>query len=335
LLIRYIAKRLLYLVPILIGVTFITFAVAQVIPGDPARMAAGPHARPEQVETIRKEYGLDKPWPVQYWRYLNRLARGDLGKSIQSFRPVAEDLREFFPATVELTVFAVILTVVVGVPLGVISAVRKGRSIDHLMRVMAMTGVSMPTFWLGLLLQLVFYRLLGWFPSGGRLDTFVTPPPAYTGLYLVDSLLARDWTAFGNALVHLVLPGVTLAYSSLAMMARMTRSSMLETLREDYIRTARAKGLAEAVVIYKHALRNALIPVVTVVGLQFGYLLAGTFMVETIFSWPGMGLYALRSVMSLDFPALMGAVLIATLVYVLINLLVDVTYALLNPQLRY
>lgn len=333
--VRYILRRLYALIFVLVGLSLITFFVSHVVPGDPARLAAGPQARPEQVETLRHELGLDKPLPVQYVLYMKNLVGGNLGQSIHTYRPVADDIKDYFPATVELAILATLICIVVGVPFGVVSAVNRDKPIDHASRVIALSGVSMPTFWLGLLLQLLFFKVLRWLPIGGRIDAFIDVPAHVTGLYLVDSLIARDWDAFGSSLQHLLLPAVTLAYSSLAVVTRMTRASMLDVVGQDFIRTARAKGLHERVVVYKHALKNALIPTVTVVGLQVGYLLSGTFLVETIFSWPGLGLYGVQSIMTLDVPAIMGVTLLVASIYVLINLAVDILYVYLDPRIKY
>jgi peptide/nickel transport system permease protein len=332
---KFIAKRLVALVFVLLGLSVITFTITHVVPGDPARLAAGPQARPEQVETLRKELGLDKPLPIQYLYYMRGLVQLDFGKSIRTVRPVRDDIKDFFPATVELALAAALICVVFGVPFGVASAVNKDKPLDHASRVFSLSGVSMPTFWLGLILQLVFYKMLHILPIGGRIDPFLDYPTHVTGMYTVDSLLTGNWAALGSSLQHIFLPALTLAYSSLAVVTRMTRSSMVETIGQDYIRTARAKGLAENAVIYRHALKNAVIPTVTVVGLQFGYLLSGTFLVETIFSWPGMGLYGVQSVMALDIPAIMAVTLLVAVIYVLTNLVVDLMYVWLDPRIEY
>ena len=333
--VNYIFYRLLYLVPVLIGVTILVFVISHAIPGDPARMIAGQKASREAVENIRKSHGLDKPLPIQYLRYVSGLLRGDLGMSIRNHRPVLDDLKDFFPATLELTLASMFLCLSVGLPLGVISAVKRNRLTDHITRVFSVTGVSTPVFWLGLMLLLVFYRNLGWLPGSGRLDVTMTSPPDVTGLYLIDSLLAGDFKLFFNVLSHIILPAFCLSYVYLAIVTRIVRSSMIAVLGQDYITTARANGLSEIVVVVKHAFKNSLIPTVTIVGLSFGELLGGAILTETIFAWPGMGKYVVDSINFLDFPAIMGFTLVISLTYVTINLMVDVLYAVLNPRIRY
>ncbi|MEW6398947.1 MAG: ABC transporter permease [Bacillota bacterium] len=330
-----IVRRLALLVLVLFGITLITFVLSNVVPVDPIVAKLGEKARPELVEKMRKEWGFDKPLPVQYVRYVAGLLRGDLGVSIRTRRPVAQDLRDYFPATMELATVAIIISVCLGIPVGVIAAVRKDRLIDHLTRVFALGGASMPIFWMALLLLLLLYYRLGWLPGTGRLDILLAEPPRVTGLLFVDSLLARDWAALASAARHILLPAFCLGYFSTAVIARMTRSSMLEVVRQDYIRTARSKGLAERVVIYKHALKNALIPTTTVIGLAYGSLLSGAVLTETIFGWPGMGRYATNSVLNVDIPAVLGVTLLSALVYALANLAVDVVYVFLDPRIRY
>lgn len=333
-LLRLVVRRIVFLVFVLLGVTFVTFTVSHLIPGDPARMMVGQRASEETLQRVREQLGLNEPVPVQYARYLAGLLRGDLGTSIRTQRPVAEDLATYFPATLELALAAMFLAVLVGVPLGVISATRQNTWVDHLGRVVAIGGVSMPIFWFGLMALLVFYRWLGWFPGSERLDAFLSPPPRITGLYLVDSLLTGNLPVFWNSLWHLVLPASCLAYVQVAAISRLVRASMLEVLSQDYIRTVRAAGLPGWVVVYGHALRNALIPVVTGVGLSLGELLGGAVLTETIFSWPGMGKYVVDSVTFLDFPAIMGFTIVVAVGYVVINLVVDLSYYILDPRVR-
>lgn len=320
---------------VLVGVSVLTFFIAHVVPADPVLVALGEHAREDQIQAYRRAYGLDRPVAVQYLVYMRRLVVGDLGISIRTRRPVAEDLREFLPATVELGSAAWLIALVLGIPAGILSAVFKDRIFDHFSRVAALIGASMPVFWLGLLLLGMFYYRLRWFPGPGRLDVFISPPPPRTGLLLVDAVLAADFAAFQNAARHLVLPALTLGLFSTAVIARMTRSAMLEVLYQDYIRTARAKGLHERRVILMHALRNAMIPTLTIIGISFSSLLSGAVLTETIFAWPGLGRYATASAISLDFPAVMAVTFVAALVYTLLNLLVDVVYARLDPRIRY
>ncbi len=334
-LINYIIKRLITLIPVLLGVTLLVFIISHAIPGDPARMMAGQKASKEAVENIRRSLGLDRPLPEQYLRYLWDLVHGDLGTSIRNQRPVTEDLKDFFPATLELTLASMALCLGVGLPLGILSAVRRNRITDHLVRVFSVTGVSTPVFWLGLMLLLVFYRNLGILPGSGRLDIGFSPPAHVTGLYLIDSLLAGRPDIFFNALSHLILPAFCLSYVYLAIITRIARSSMIEVLGQDYITTAVANGLSDTRVVLKHGLKNALIPTVTIIGLSIGELLGGAVLTETIFSWPGMGKYVVDSVNFLDFPAIMGFTLVVSLAYMLINLAVDLVYAFLNPQIRY
>ena len=334
----YIIRRILLLIPVLLGITVLSFTISHLIPGDPAALSLGPHAHADQIQAYRHELGLDRPLYVQYWIYLKDLAHGDLGTSLTTHRPVAADLKEYFPATFELTLIALLITVLMGLPLGVLSAVKKDKPVDHVSRVFSLTGVSMPIFWLGLLLQMVFAYRLGWLPMNGRVDTFILaahPLHTITGFYILDSLLTGNWPVLGSSLLHVLLPAITLSYASLAVVTRMVRSSMLEVMEQDYVRTARAKGIHEQLVVYKHALKNALIPAITVIGLTFGMLLGGAFLTETIFSWPGMGRYAVGTITSLDFPAIMGVTLIAATAYVTANLIVDVVYALVDARIRY
>jgi peptide/nickel transport system permease protein len=313
----------------------LTFFISHVVPADPARLAAGPHASTEQVQQLRQKLGLDQSLPKQYWMYMSGLVRGDFGYSLFSRRPVAEDLKDYFPATVELTAAAMLICLIVGIPLGVLSAVHKDGWLDHLGRVVCIGGVGIPIFWLALLFQLFFYRWLDVVPVGGRIAPGLSPPQTITGLYTLDSLLTGNWPVLGNSLSYLILPAITLAFASLAWVARVTRISMLETLGQDYVRTARGKGLAERSVIYVHALRNALIPTVTLVGLQTGALLAGAFLVEIIFSWPGIGYYTVNAIMAMDFNAIMSTTLLVAVVYTIANLVVDILYVALDPRIKY
>ena len=330
----FLLRRIVGIAAVMIGVSVITFAISHVIPADPVAAALGDHATDAQIAQFRAEYHLDRPLPEQYAIYVSGILHGDLGKSIRTRRSVADDLADSFPATLELSFAALLISIVLGVPAGVWSAVSRGRLPDYIVRVLSLAGGSLPVFWLGLIVIGLFYYQLGWFPGGGRLDTFVPPPPARTGLYVVDSLLSGDSEALRSSLVHLVLPALTLGYFSTAVIARMTRSSMLEVLSQDYMRTARAKGLVERLVVIRHGLRNALIPTVTIIGLTFGSLLSGAVLTETIFSWPGLGRYATASAVSLDFPAVLGVTLLAAFVYPLANLAVDVAYYWLDPRIQ-
>lgn len=329
---RYIFRRLLYMIPVLFGVSVLTFSLAYLVPGDPARLAAGPQATQQMYEQLREEFGLDNPLPVQYLNYVTGLVQGDWGDSILSRRPVLSDLREYWPATFELVLVAMTIATVVGMPLGVIAAVRADRLADHASRVISLLGVSMPAFWLALLMQLFFGLKLDWLPVSGRLPTLSVPPDGMTGLYLVDSLLTGQWNLFLEALRHMLLPAITLSFASLATIARFTRASLLEVLHNDYIRTARAKGLAERRVITRHAIRNAFIPTLTMIGLSFGWSMGGSVLVETVFDWPGIGLYATKSALTLDFMPIMGIALLYGIVFSIINILIDVTYGFLDPR---
>jgi len=333
---RYILRRLFTLVLVLVGMSVITFTISHVIPIDPAAAAAGMEASPEAIEQIRKEWGLDQPLHVQYFRYIGDiLLRGDFGYSILNRRPVLDDILRFAPASLELALFSLAICVPTGIVLGAITAGRAGGMVDALVRIFAIVGVAMPVFWLALLLQLVFYWKLDWFPDGGRLGIQYLSPPTVTGLFLIDSLLAGQLDVFRDALWHLVLPGVTLALANIAIITRMTRSSLMEVMHQDYIRTARSKGLTTISVLGRHAMKNAMVPVVTVIGLQLGYLIAWVFLVEYIFSWPGIGSYAVRCIVNLDFPAVQGVTLFTSFVFVFINLAVDLIYLFLDPRITY
>jgi peptide/nickel transport system permease protein len=329
-----IRRRLLFLFLVVFGVSLVTFVISHMIPGNPAEMIAGDKAPKELVEKIYKDMGLDRPVLVQYFTYISNLLQGDLGISIRTQRPVLNDILIFFPATLELAVVALSISIIFGVPLGVISALRKDKAVDHIGHAVSVTGISTPAFWLGLLLIYFFYGKLGILPASGRIDSSIAPPAHITGLYLVDSLIAGDWPAFKSTVNHLILPALTLGFIHLGVVMRQIRSAMLEVLREDYIRTARASGLSPTRIVLDYALRNALIPSVTIIGLAFGDLLYGAVLTETIFAWPGMGNYVVLSITALDFPAIMGFTIVASTVYVLVNLMVDLLYAALDPQIR-
>jgi peptide/nickel transport system permease protein len=330
-----ILQRLPLLVVLLAGISLAVFALSQKLPGDPAFVAAGGgEATPEMIAHARQRLGLDRPVWIRYLYYMRNALQGDFGRSMVNNKPVLEDIRKFWPASVELALAAIAISALCGIPLGVISAVRAGRWLDKLITPGSVFLGSMPIFWLGLMAVLVFYRMLDLLPAGGRLSVGATVPPAVTGLYLVDALLAGDLPVFRDALRHLVLPAAILSVLSLAMITRVTRAAMLDILHEDYLRTARAKGVAESRVILKHALRNASIPILTIVGLQLGQLLGGVVITETIFSWPGLGLYAVTAVENQDYPAIMAFTLVSTVAYVVINMVVDLLYPLFNVQAR-
>lgn len=330
---RFIVRRLAGLVFVLLGVSVFTFALSQLVPVDPAVAALGQNARDEQIAAFREQYGLDRPPHEQYLSYMGRLLSGDLGISLRTRRPVAADLRDFVPATIELSVAAMAVALLLGISLGTLAAVRRNSFADGFARVFALVGGSLPIFFLGLVMLTIFHNRLRWVPGPGRLDAVLIPPPRVTGMYTIDSALARDWPVFRNSVAHLVLPAVTLGYFSTAVLLRMTRSSMLEVLNQDYIRTARAKGLRDRTLLLRHAFKNALIPVLTTIGIVFGSLLSGAVLTETIFAWPGLGRYATASAVSLDFPAVMGVTLVAAIVYPVVNLLVDLGYHALDPRI--
>jgi peptide/nickel transport system permease protein len=285
---------------------------------------------------IIAQHHLNDPIPLQYVYYLNDILHFNLGLSAsEGGRPVAAALAQYFPATLELTIAAMILTLLIGIPIGIISAIRKDRIEDHIVRVFSLMGVSIPVFWFALILQYVFFLKLGWLPLGGRLPANMMPPPTVTGLYTVDSLLAGQWNTFVQAVIYLIMPAFCLSFTSLAVISRLTRSSMLESMSQDYVRTARAKGLSERVVVLKHALRNALIPTTTMAGLAFGGLLSGAVLTETVFMWPGIGRYSTRAITSNDFASIMGFTLLVVVVYVIMNLVVDILYVFLDPRVKY
>jgi peptide/nickel transport system permease protein len=318
----------------LFGVSIVVFFMVRAIPGDPAQIMLGQQATQEQVQQVREKMGLDKPVFVQYGLFLKNALRGDLGDSTVTGRPVTTELLVRFPATLELTAFAMLIAILVGLPVGVISAVRQYSLLDKTTSVLALTGISMPIFWLAMILVVIFGVNLQILPFPGRLGP-TTAITSITGLVLVDSLLTLNFAGFWDGLLHLIMPALALATIPMAVIMRMTRSSMLEVMNEDYVRTARAKGVVPWRVVSKHALRNAMLPTITVLGLQAGLLMGGAIITETIFSWPGIGLYAYQSVGSRDYPSIQGVVLYGALLFVLINLLVDVLYAVLDPRVRY
>jgi peptide/nickel transport system permease protein len=330
----YVTKRLLLLIPVLLGVSILSFSLIRLAPGDPARTIAGEHASPQTISAIREKYGLDKPFTTQYWVWLKRVLRGDLGRSIVSNEYVTREILDRFPNTMELTFFAMFIAVAVGAVAGIVSASRQYSVIDYTTMGVALFGVSMPVFWLGIMLMMIFGVFLKWLPIGGRIDTLI-PFRRVTGLYLLDSLIGWNGPALASSLRHILMPSIALATIPMATIARVTRSSMLEVLRQDFIRTERAKGLSERSVIYKHAARNALLPVVTVIGLEFGLLLAGAILTETIFAWPGIGRYVVNAVRMRDYPAVQGCLLFFALTFVVVNLITDLLYVLIDPRIKY
>ena len=330
----YITKRLLMLIPVLLGVSIIVFSLVRLAPGDPAIAIAGEHASIQTLEAIREKYGLDKPLPIQYWIWLKDALHGDLGRSIVSSEHITKEIMERFPNTFELALFAMILAVIIGTIAGVISASKQYSALDYTTMVLALFGVSMPVFWLGIMLMMIFGVWLRWLPIGGRIDIMISFQ-RITGFYLLDSLITGNFAAFFSSLRYLILPSVALATIPMATIARVTRSSMLEVLRQDFIRTERAKGLSERMVIYKHAVRNAMIPVITVIGLNFGLLLAGAILTETVFSWPGIGRYVVNAVNMRDYPVVQGCVLFFALMFVIVNLITDIIYVYIDPRIHY
>lgn len=330
--IRFLIRRFLGLLLVMVGVSIITFVLSQLVPVDPALSALGQNAREDQIQAFRQQYGLDRPPVEQYFSYMQRLLRGDLGLSIRTRRPIINDLRDFLPATLELSLAAMLVTLLMGISLGIVAAVKRNSWVDGFARIFALLGGSLPIFFVGLLVLAVFYSKLRWLPGPGRLDATLTPPPRVTGMFLIDSLIVGDMALFRNALAHLILPAITLGYYSTAVVLRMTRSAMLEVLSQDYIRTAQAKGLQDRVVLLRHALKNAMIPILTTIGIVFGSLLSGAVLTETVFGWPGLGRYATASAVSLDFPAVMGVTLVAAILYPVINTLVDIGYHMLDPR---
>ncbi len=331
---RFFIRRLIGLVLVMAGVSVITFALAQLVPVDPAANALGQNAREEQIAAYRAELGLDRPVVEQYLRYVGRLLQGDLGNSIRTRRPVADDLRDYLPATIELSLAALLVSLFLGVPLGMLASMRRNGAVDAGARLFALVGGSMPIFYVGLLVLGLFYRQLRWFPGPGRLDATLNAPATVTGMFTFDALISANWPILQNSLAHLILPAATLGYFSTAVLLRMTRSAMLEVLSQDYVRTAKAKGLSGQVVIWGHVLKNALPPVLTTIGITFGSLLSGAVLTETIFNWPGLGRYATTSVTTLDFPAVMGVTLVAAIVYPTVNTLVDIAYRFVDPRVR-
>ena len=331
----YLVRRLALALPTLFGVSLICFFLTYMLPGNPAMVKAGPFATPEHLAEMERAMGLDRSLPEQYYRYASGLLRGDLGESSATGRPVSEDFVQRLPATLELTFASLIIAIVIGIPLGVLSAVHRDTFIDHVGRVVGITGVAMPSFWTGLIFVYVFFYLLDVAPAPlGRLGAGITAPHHITGLYVVDSLLTGNWQTLRSSLYQLMLPAATLGFSVMAPVARMVRSTMLEILESDYIKAAWAAGLPRRTVIYGDALRNALIPVVTILGIVFGFLMAGNAVVESVFAWPGIGNYAVTALMTKDSGPIQSFVLFVAVLYVAVNLLVDLVYGLADPRIR-
>ena len=333
---EHLVRRLLLMIPMAIGITLLLFVVTHIVPVNPLAVILTERSMedPEAVQAATAKWGLDKPLPQQYLIYLGNLVQGDLGTSFKTKNPVTRDLKTFLPATLELALGSFVFALALGLPLGIISAIRTGSLTDHVTRVISLIGASMPPFWSGLLVLFLFYYKLQWAPGPGRIDSRMGAPQSITGLFVVDSLLTGNTPAFISSLSHLILPSIILGWFTLALVARITRSSMLEVLAQDYIRTARSKGLAERWVIIVHALRNALIPLVTLVGLAFAGLMSGAIMTETIFAWPGIGRYAVEASANLDYPAITGTTLLIAIIYMLVNIFVDLLYTIIDPRIR-
>lgn len=333
---KFILRRLLLGIIVLFGVALMTFFLARVVPSDPAAKWAGPRATPEQIARATADLGLDQPLHVQFVKYISDLLRGNLGYSLRTRRPITLELKESLPATIELVLISTIAAVFIGIPLGVISAKRKDQLVDHLSRLFSIGVVSLPTFWIGLILQLVFFRVLGIFPLGGQLSTetkILMDIPNITGFVMLDSLITGNFKIFFDALWHIVLPGITIGMYPVGLVARMTRSAMLEILSEDYITAAHSYGLKERVILWSYALKNSIGPTSTVVALSIGYTLVNTFLTESIFSWPGIGSYIASAVIGLDYPAIMGVTIFSAFSYVILNLIADIIVAL-DPRVR-
>lgn len=331
---HYIGKRLLQLIPVLLGMTFIVFMIIRAIPGDPAQVILGQQASEEAIKALRTTLGLDNPWYIQYFDYLKGLVTGDLGQSLRTRTPVVDEVWPYLAATIELSVFAVIIAIIIGINAGIISAWFQNSWFDYLAMIIALIGVSMPIFFLGLLNQWIFAIELDWLPTSGRMNVR-DPIESITGFYIIDTIITGQYDQLSTIIRHLILPGTALATIPMAIIARMTRSSMLEVMRSDYVRTARSKGLRMFWVVYKHALKNAIIPVLTIIGLQMGLLLGGAILTETIFAWPGIGRYIYEAINYRDYPVIQSGILIVAFIFVMINLFVDLLYSLVDPRIKY
>lgn len=331
---RYFIKRVLTVIPVLLGVSMLVFSFVRLIPGDPALVMLGERATPANVARVREQLGLNRPMYEQYLIFLGNALHGDLGRSVLRQEPVTQEIMRRFPATIELSLAAILIALVIGIPAGIISAVRRGSIFDAASMIVALTGVSMPIFWLGLMLVFLFSVVLHLLPTGGRLPASANFEPV-TNLLLVDSLLKGDFPIFLETLRYLALPAIALGTIPMAIIARMTRSAMLEVLSQDYIRTAHAKGLTERTVVLQHALRNAWLPVITVVGLQVGRLLSGAILTETVFSWPGVGRWLVDAIYARDYPIIQGVTLFIAIIFVVVNLIVDLLYGLVDPRIKF
>ena len=331
---RFVVRRLLLLVPILVGLSILVFLWIRALPGSPALALLGERATPDTIAQIERQYGLDRPIHVQYWRYIENVTKGDLGDSIVSRRPVTEELKQRFPATIELALAAMFFSIVIGIPLGFVAAKRYGGVVDHASLVASLIGISIPIFFLAIILKFVFAVKLGWLPTVGRISVLVDLERT-TNFYVLDSILTGNWEAFVDVGKHLVLPAVALGSIPLAVVARITRAAVLDVQNEDYVRTARAKGVTPLIVDRRHIFRNAMLPISTIIGLQTGLLLSGAVLTETVFAWPGMGTWLVDAIDARNFPVIQGGVLFVSIVFVLVNLVVDISYAVINPRIRY
>jgi peptide/nickel transport system permease protein len=336
-LLRYIARRLAMMIVLMLGVSLLVFLISHLVPSDPvaSNLSQSALSDPEAVAAFEAKWGLDKPLYMQYLIYLGNLLHGDLGTSIRTGQPVLKDLMQYYPATLELSIWAMVVAIALGVLFGVLSAIFRDKAVDQGLRAISVSGVSIPSFWFALLVLYVFFYKLGWFPGPGRLGSRVSAPSDGTGLYLLDGLLTGNMQLFTDALSHLILPALVLGFFTMGLITRQTRSNLLEVMSQDYIRTARAKGMTERRLVWHHALGNALIPVITVAGMGFCNMLGGMVFVEKIFSWPGIGQYAYLSATTLDFPAICGVSLLIALNYVVINLIIDILYGVIDPRVRY
>ncbi|MDC0764353.1 ABC transporter permease [Brevibacillus sp. HB1.2] len=330
----YSIRRILMLIPVLVGMSIIVFSIIRAIPGDPALTILGEKATPQAIADIREALGLNNPWYIQYFDYMKDILSGNLGESLQTNAPISDEILPYLAATTELTIVSMLIAVFIGVNAGILSAWKQNSWFDYCAMLIALVGVSMPIFWLGLMEQWVFAQELKWLPSVGR-DDSRNPVEAITHFYILDTMIAGSWDQLWEVIKHLILPGIALGTIPMAIIARITRSSMLEVMRADYVRTARAKGLAQFWVVYKHALKNAMIPVLTVIGLQTGLLLGGAVLTETIFGWPGVGRYIVTAIGNRDYPVIQSGILVIATIFVLINLLVDLLYAYIDPRIKY
>jgi peptide/nickel transport system permease protein len=332
---RYLLKRVISIGITLIGLSVIVFTISRIAPGDPAKLAAGPDATEEMVQVIRKEFSLDKPLTIQYVNYMKGLIRGDFGRSIRTRHLVWEDMKLFLPATFELVFVSISFAIIFGILFGVLSAVYRDTWIDHSARFFSVTGVAIPMFWLGIMLQLLLAAKFHLLPIGGRLDTMIRSPVSITRFLLVDGLVTGNWLVFKNALSHIILPAFVLSFPALASITRINRAEMLEVLHKDFVLNEKAQGISERLIIAKYALKNALIPTLTMIGLRYGWMLGGTILVETVFDWPGIGYYAVASAVYSDFQPVMAVTIILGLNFMVANLLVDLAYGFLDPRVRY